>query len=163
VGVRLALFALLVSLSPWACAPGDGLRVQVINLERPDESLGLPPPPDYTPCYYGEIRAYDSNGDGRPDHVRVSLQGRDRCYGEDTDHNGKIDTWDLVDERGRLIKRAHDANGDGRVDQHWTFDPTRPGCATIFAADGEGKPDPASAVDICEQLSHKASRAAPAP
>jgi len=68
-------------------------------------------------------------------------------------HDGKIDTWDLMDEQGRLIKRAHDANGDGRVDQHWTFDPTRPGCATIVA-EVDGRVTPGSAIDVCKQLSN---------
>jgi hypothetical protein len=152
IRVRVSLLPILLTLV--ACAAGDGVRLQVINMQHPSEGLGLPPPADYTPCYYGEARGYDSNGDGKPDHVRVSLQGRDRCYGEDTDHDGKIDTWDLMDEQGRLIKRAHDANGDGRVDQHWTFDPTRPGCATI-AADVDGRVDPGSPIDICRQLSNR--------
>ena len=82
------------------------------------------------------------------------VQGKDRCYGEDSNHDGRIDTWDVIDENGRLTKRAHDSNGDGRVDQAWTFDPSRKGCATVAPdADGDGKPDPGSPVDICQQLS----------
>ncbi len=120
----------------------------------PPEELGAPPPPDYTPCYTGEARAIDTDGDGKPDRVRVSFQGKDRCYGEDTNHNGKIDTWDVVDESGRLTKRAHDSNDDGKVDQAWTFDPTRKGCATVAPdVNADGKPDPGSIVDICQQLS----------
>ncbi len=149
--VRVSLLPIPLALV--ACAAGDGVRLQVINMERPSEGLGLAPPADYTPCYYGEARGYDSNGDGKPDHVRVSLHGRERCYGDDTNHDGRIDTWDLMDEQGRLIKRAHDTNGDGRVDQHWTFDPTRPGCATI-AADVDGRVNPGSAIDVCKQLSN---------
>jgi hypothetical protein len=58
-----------------------------------------------------------------------------------------------MDESGRLTKRAHDSNADGRVDQAWTFDPARKGCATVAPdADGDGKPDPGSPVDICQQL-----------
>jgi hypothetical protein len=86
--------------------------------------------------------------------VRVSIKGRDRCYGEDANHDGVIDTWDLMDENGNLVKRAHDSNGDGRVDQSWTFDPKRKGCATIAAdRNADGKPDPGTPIDICEQLS----------
>lgn len=144
-----------------SCAANDGMRVQVISMTDPPEELGARPPPDYTPCYTGEARAIDTDGDGKADRVRVSIQGRDRCYGEDTNHNGKIDTWDVVDDAGRLTKRAHDSNDDGRVDQAWTFDPSRSGCATIAPdADSDGKPDPGSMVDICQQLS--APQAAPA-
>ncbi|MGD0678930.1 MAG: hypothetical protein ABSC94_26290 [Polyangiaceae bacterium] len=143
-------FLLLLST---ACAAGDGVRFQVVSMERPPEGLGLPPPPDYEPCYRGEARGYDRNGDGKIDEVRVTFKGRERCYGEDTNHDGVIDTWDVMDENGMLTKRAHDTNGDGRVDQAWTFDPTRKGCATVSAdRNGDGKPDPATAIDLCDQL-----------
>jgi hypothetical protein len=150
--VRVLGLALLMPLV--ACATGEGMRFQVISMERPPEGLGLPPPPDYQPCYWGEARGYDRTGDGKIDEVRVTFKGRERCYGEDTNHDGEIDTWDLMDEHGNLVKRAHDANGDGRLDQGWTFDPTRKGCATVAGdQDGDGKPDPGSAIDFCQQLS----------
>jgi len=137
-----------------ACAAGDGMRFQVISMERPPEGLGLPPPPDYQPCYWGEARGYDRSGDGKIDEVRVTFKGRERCYGEDTNHDGVIDTWDLMDERGNLVKRASDVNGDGRLDQSWTFDPARKGCATISAdRAADGKAEPGSTIDVCEQLS----------
>jgi hypothetical protein len=148
-----ALTFTLILLSA-ACATGDGMRVQVLSMERPPEGLGLPPPPDYEPCYVGEARGYDRNGDGKIDEVRVSIKGRERCYGEDTNHDGVIDTWDVMDESGNLVKRAHDSNGDGRADQVWTFDPTRKGCATIASdRNGDGKPDPGSPIDVCRELS----------
>jgi hypothetical protein len=143
-----------------ACAPGDGMRFQVIDMERPSDAIGMRPPPDYQPCFTGEARAYDNNGDGKVDEVRISAHGKDRCYGEDQNHDGKIDTWDIVDDSGRIIRRAHDSNGDGRVDQAWTFDPSRHGCATIaHDLDGDGKPDPGSLVDICSSLSAPAAAA----
>jgi hypothetical protein len=73
------------------------------------------------------------------DEVRVTFKGRERCYGEDAN---------------QLVKRASDVNGDGRFDQSWTFDPTRKGCATVArAGESGGKPEPSSAIDICQQLS----------
>jgi hypothetical protein len=129
------------------------MRFQVMNMERPSDDVGMAPPADYQPCYQGEARGYDTNGDGHVDRIRVAVDGKDRCYGEDTDHDGKIDTWDVVDEKGALARRAHDANGDGRVDQAWTFDPSRRGCATIAAdANGDGRPDPGSPIDVCRSL-----------
>lgn len=144
---RLAFFALPLLV---ACAANDGVRMQVISLERPPEGFGMSPPADYTPCWTGEARAYDANGDGRADHVRVSFQGKDRCYGEDADHDGTIDTWDMLDAQGNLAKRAHDSNGDGKVDQSWTFDPSKKGCAAVTVdRDGDGQPDGIGALDMC--------------
>jgi hypothetical protein len=147
-GLALA-FALACSAG--ACAANDGMRVEVISLERPPEGLGLPPPADYTPCYSGEARAYDTDGDGRPDRVKVTVQGKERCYGEDSNHDGVIDTWDLMDESGNLTRRAHDSNGDGKVDQAWTFDPTRKGCGSFSVdRDGDGKNDFGIPLDVCQ-------------
>jgi len=158
--VRLTPLAALLLLAS-SCAANDGMRVQVISMSNPPDELGAPPPADYTPCWTGEARAIDTDGDGKADRVRVAFQGKDRCYGEDANHDGKIDTWDVVDESGRVTKRAHDSNGDGKVDQVWTFDPTRKGCATVAPdADGDGKPDPGSSVDICQQLSGQGGPAA---
>jgi hypothetical protein len=146
-----------------ACAADDGVRVQVISMERPPEGLGMRPPADYTPCWSGEARAYDTDGDGKADRVRVRFQGKDRCYGEDANHDGKIDTWDVLDESGNLAKRAHDSNGDGRVDQSWSFDPGRQGCAKVTVdRDGDGQPDGIGALDLCPANS-AAPAAAPPP
>ncbi len=159
----LAPLALASLLVPAACAPGDGMRFQVMNMERPSDDGSMPPPPDYQPCFTGEARGSDTNGDGKVDKIAVSANGKARCYGEDTNHDGKIDTWDVMDENGNLSRRAHDANGDGRADQHWTFDPAHRGCATIAPdLDGDGKPDPGSALDICRALAAPPGPPAPA-
>jgi hypothetical protein len=146
-------FGSAVLLVAAACAAGDGVRFQVISMERPPEGLGLRPPPDYEPCYTGEARGYDRNGDGKIDEIRITIKGRERCYGEDSNHDGLIDTWDVMDEGGHLVKRAHDAKGDGRANEAWTFDPTRQGCATLVVdRKGGGEPDFASPIDLCPPL-----------
>lgn len=143
----------MTAVSAVSCAPSDGVRFQVINMERPPEDYGLAPPNEYTPCYAGEARGYDRNGDGKIDEIRVAVNGKERCYGEDTNHDGVIDTWDVMDESGQLQKRAHDSNGDRRVDQSWTFDPVQRGCATLsLDRDGDGIVDPGSPLRICQDL-----------
>ena len=79
----IAPLAFGLSLAALGCTPGDGMRFQVMNMERPPEGLGLPPPADYQPCFTGEARGYDNNGDGKVDEIRVSAGGKERCYGED--------------------------------------------------------------------------------
>jgi hypothetical protein len=146
----LALAAVSVLAVCAACAANDGVRFEVISMERPPEGLGMGPPPEYTPCWSGEARAYDTDGDGRPDRVRVSFKGKERCYGEDTNHDGLIDTWDVLDDSGNLAKRAHDSNGDGKADQSWTFDPAKKGCAKVTVdRDNDGQPDGIGALDLC--------------
>ena len=123
-------------------------------MERPpDDGRPAARRPTTSPATRARRAATTPTATARSTRSRVSVNGKDRCYGEDTDHDGKIDTWDVMDESGNLTRRAHDSNGDGRVDQAWTFDPTRHGCATIAPdRDGDGKPDPGSPIDICQGL-----------
>lgn len=149
IGAR-TIATLLMPLA--ACAAGDGIRFHVISMERPPEGVGLPPPPDYEPCYQGEARGYDRTGNGRIDEIRVIFKGRERCYGEDTNHDGVIDTWDLMDDQGHLVKRASDTNGDGRFDRRWTFDPTHKGCATAVVARKGDQPNSLTTMGGCPAL-----------
>jgi hypothetical protein len=162
LGSLIPLVTLVLALAGAACAANDGMRFEVISLEREPEGSGLPPPADYTPCYSGEARAYDTNGDGKPDRIKVSIKGKERCYGEDSNHDGVIDTWDLMDESGNLARRAHDSNGDGKVDQAWTFDPTQKGCGSLSVdRDGDGKNDLGIPLDICKPAAPPAPPTSP--
>jgi len=163
LSLAAAGLVLAVALATGACAANDGMRFQVISMERPPEGLGLPPPVDYIPCYTGEARAYDTDGDGRVDKVKVKINGKDRCYGEDANHDGVIDTWDVMDESGNLARRSQDTNGDGKADQAWTFDPTRKGCASLIVdRDGDGKNDLGMPLDVCRPVIAPAATPLPA-
>ncbi len=160
----LPCVAAFVAALASGCAANDGLRVQVISMERPPEGLGLAPPADYTPCYTGEARAYDTDGDGRVDKVRVAINGKERCYGEDQNHDGIIDTWDVMDESGNLARRAHDSNGDLKVDQSWTFDPSRKGCGILSVdRNGDGQNDLGMPLDLCRPVVPGTPAPAPLP
>jgi hypothetical protein len=82
-------------------------------------------PTTYGPCYWGEARGYDRTGDGRIDEVRVTFKGRERCYGEDTNRDGVIDTWELMDEHGEVVKRVQRVHGDSGLNDDGTFDRVR--------------------------------------
>ena len=143
------LFGLPILSLALAC--GGGMRVQTIDLERPPEDLGLPPPatPDYQACYSGRAEHLDTNGDGRNDHVRVRDDaGNDVCHGVDSNHDGRVDQWDVMKD-GQVAKRAKDADHDGDVDEHWTFNPGNTQCAMVaydHNSDGTADTQP---VDSC--------------
>lgn len=86
---------------------------------------------------------YDSNGDGRPDHI-ARHDGRHHPYqlDVDSDFDGRTDRWERYDDEGRLLKvgtaskpggapdlwtsapapgeperREHDADGDGIMER----------------------------------------------
>jgi hypothetical protein len=125
----------------------------------PGEDLGLRPPPAevFEPCSRvgNKVEHIDTNGDGKVDLLRISTPaGAEVCRGVDANLDGKIDTWDAIQE-GRVVQRAHDSDGDGKVDQHWSWPVVlRPGCGIMHAdLDGDGRPDPGAAkLDPCGLL-----------
>jgi hypothetical protein len=125
----------------------------------PGDDMGLPPPPAeaFEPCSHvgNKVERIDTNGDGKVDVLRVSTPGgREVCRGVDSNFDGKIDAWDLIDN-GRVVQRAHDSDGNGKVDQHWTWPAAqRPGCGIMQPdLDGDGRPDPGTAkYDPCGLL-----------
>jgi hypothetical protein len=157
IKLRVGVVAAVALASTAGCASQDsGMRVEVMTVDRHDEGLGLPPPPDYDQCTLGQATGIDTNGDHKPELVEVMLKGREVCRGYDTDHDGRIDRWDKMDDQGRTVGSVSDTNGNGKVDQRWTFDPTNRGCATVSSdRDEDGKPDPGSLVDICQQAGSK--------
>ncbi len=120
------------------------------------KEVPTPPPEDFTACNARNVRhqMLDADADGRTDTIRIVSADSDVeiCRGHDSDHNGSIDTWDVVAD-GKVTKRAHDSDDDGRVDQVWTWpDAKRPACALVaHDGDGDGRPDGAT-LDLCAAL-----------
>jgi hypothetical protein len=109
---------------------------------------------------------YDSNGDGKPDHVaHHEGQKSPRILEVDEDFDGRMDRWEEYDPTGRLIKfgvsrkhtdapdlwitpgpgdlparKEYDDNGDGRVDRTEVLER---GLLVRVELDteGDGKPD----------------------
>ena len=107
-------------------------------------------------------RESDFDRDGRPDEVAFYENGALTRKERETNFDNKIDTWDYF-EGGRLARRDRDSDGDGVIDQWWTYNnPQNPKCAVVATdRNGDGKPDPESAVDLCAEGG--AQKTAPAP
>ena len=69
---------------------------------------------------------YDSNGDGRPDHIaRHDGRRRPHQMDVDSDFDGRTDRWERYDDEGRLVK-VGTAREPGRAPDLWTI-PAAPG------------------------------------
>ena len=64
---------------------------------------------------------YDSNGDGRADHI-ARHDGRKHAYqiDVDVDFDGRPDRWERYDDSGRLLKMGS-ASAPGRAPDTWEF------------------------------------------
>jgi hypothetical protein len=156
-GVRRAVLALAVS-GLAGCAGQCGARG------------GLPPPrpptvkgPDGTVYHlvdkgaykafydrWGRLQRieYDSNGDGRADHV-ARHDGRKHAYQVDVDldFDGRPDRWERYDDEGRLLK-VGTASGPGRAPDRWEVaGPDGSAARREHDADGDGVPERVEILD----------------
>ena len=122
---RPQVLALALVAPILGCAPGDGMRFEIINMERPPEGLGLPPPPDYGPCYWGEARGYNRTGDSRDRRGARDVQGSRALLRRGHEPRRRDRTWKLTDEHGEVVKRVQRLHGDGGLNDGGTFDSVR--------------------------------------
>ena len=59
----------------------------------------------------------DSNGDGKPDIVRVLSGGREVCRMVDLNHDDRPDSYIYFDGVGVIQRRESDFDRDGRIDE----------------------------------------------
>jgi hypothetical protein len=95
-------------------------------------------------------RESDFDRDGRLDEIAVYKAGVLVEKRRATTEAGKLDTWHFF-EKGNLARTERDSNLDAVVDQWWEY--PRAGhleCPLIHSdADGDGRPDLGSSVDVC--------------
>ena len=77
----------------------------------------------------------DKNRDGKWDHFEERRNGVVVKRQDDTDGDGRWDTWVAIDANGQDTARLGDRNGDGRVD-YW--EKLGPGDAQSIYIDGDG-------------------------
>src|SRR5258705_2683021 len=59
----------------------------------------------------------DTNGDGKPDIVRVTSGGREVCRMVDLNHDDKPDSFVYFEPSGAIRRRESDFDRDGRIDE----------------------------------------------
>src|SRR5262249_34773354 len=65
----------------------------------------------------GSAEKLDTNGDGKPDIVRVMSGGREVCRMVDLNHDDKPDSYLYFDANGAIRRREPDFDRAGRVDE----------------------------------------------
>jgi hypothetical protein len=79
----------------------------------------LPTTIEHEPCDVGSSSAQktDSNGDGKPDIIRVMSGGRETCRVIDLNHDNVPDTYIYFDSNGAVRRRESDFDRDGKIDE----------------------------------------------
>lgn len=111
LGVPLATVAGLLFIGLVGC--GGSARSMI----KDPSGLDLPIEIEHEPCDISNGEAIDVNGDGRPDIVRVRIDGREVCRMVDLNFDGRPDTFIYFDDEGRVRRRESDFDRDGRVDE----------------------------------------------
>lgn len=74
---------------------------------------------EHEPCDVESSSAtkVDSNGDGKPDIVRVMSGGKEVCRAVDLNLDGRADSYLYFDSNGALRRRESDFDRDGKIDE----------------------------------------------
>jgi hypothetical protein len=67
-------------------------------------------------------RAFDTDGDGKPDRTEILENGRLVRLELDGDRNGRVDRWQTW-RNGVVVNEDIDTDGDGRPDRRLAYDP----------------------------------------
>jgi hypothetical protein len=108
---RLAVFAVLLHL-----ANGCGGAKEDAKAPSSD-SLPLALEHERCDTESGSSQKVDTNGDGKPDIIRVLSNGREICRMVDLNHDGRADSYIYYDASGGVRRRESDFDRDGHVDE----------------------------------------------
>jgi len=96
-------------------------------------------------------RESDFDRDGRIDEISVLKAGRLFEKHRATTQSGKLDTWHFYRE-GKLTLTQRDTNQDRMIDQWWEYPRPDTQCALVHIdLNRDGRPDPGSSVEVCEE------------
>jgi hypothetical protein len=154
----VAFLALVVFMHP-GCSDGDGPRgapkpyAKWRRVTEPGgKELRVVERGAYRALYSpgGELQRieYDSNDDGRADHIAYHDGApRARLIEIDTDHDGEVNRWEHYDAEGRLIKVGSSRRG-GKPDR-WAFlGPDGLASRMEYDSDSDGRVD---RIEVLEQ------------
>lgn len=110
---RPSFLVLLVSLVAAGCGGSKEAGPKDPSTE------GLPLEMTHADCDITSSSAVkiDTNGDGKPDIVKVMSGGREVCRMVDINHDDKPDSFTYFDSNGAIRRRESDFDRDGKMDE----------------------------------------------
>src|SRR5262249_52975510 len=108
----------LAALAPLGWMAGCGGSSAPSAAKTP-EGDALPIAVDHEACDTSSSSAekIDSNGDGKPDIIRVTSGGKEVCRSVDLNHDGVPDSYIYFDANGAVRRRESDFDRDGKIDE----------------------------------------------
>lgn len=111
--ILVAFLGLLVSLSAAGCGGSQEGGPKAPTSEGPSTEM------KHEDCDVtsGSAEKLDTNGDGKPDIVKVMSGGREVCRMVDLNHDNKPDSFLYFDPSGSIRRRESDFDRDGKIDE----------------------------------------------
>jgi hypothetical protein len=112
-GTRLGAVAVVLQYLAIGCG---GSKEAGAKIPSPD-SLPLTLEHESCDTESSSAQKVDTNGDGKPDIVRVMSDGHEVCRMVDLNHDGRPDTYIYFEANGGVRRRESDFDRDGHIDE----------------------------------------------